>query len=126
VVKAHDILRFCDEIVRQYNPLRIILFGSHAYGKPRRESDVDLLVIMPYRGSEMKMAVRMLTELRPAFPVDLLVRRPGDTARRYREFDPLVREALDRGKVLYEQDRAGVDGKGARGLQQRRAAVSRA
>ena len=37
--------------------------------------------------------------------VDLLARRPEDTARRYEEGDPLIREALDRGKVLYERHR---------------------
>ena len=35
----------------------------------------------------------------------LLARNPEDTERRYREGDPLIREALDRGKVLYERHR---------------------
>ncbi|MBN1453622.1 MAG: nucleotidyltransferase domain-containing protein [Anaerolineales bacterium] len=39
-----------DEVVRQiaekFRPQKIILFGSYARGKPRPESDVDLLVVM--------------------------------------------------------------------------------
>ena len=31
----------------RFQPRKIILFGSYAYGKPHNESDVDLLVIMP-------------------------------------------------------------------------------
>jgi len=34
-----------------------------------------------------------------------VARRPEDTTRRYEEGDPLIREALDRGKVLYERHR---------------------
>ena len=37
------------QIADQYAPDKIILFGSYAYGKPRPESDVDLLVVMKYR-----------------------------------------------------------------------------
>ena len=46
------------------------------------------------------------------FSVDVLVRRPEDVARQYAEWDPLVREALDRGKVLYERDGAPVGTEG--------------
>jgi hypothetical protein len=42
------------------------------------------------------------------FPLDILARRPDDVARRYRESDPLVRDALDRGQVLYERRSARV------------------
>jgi hypothetical protein len=37
------------------------------------------------------------------FPLDLLARQPADTARRYAEGDPVIRDAFDHGKVLYEQ-----------------------
>ena len=41
---------FLKEVVRRIvsavDPERIILFGSHAYGKPKRESDLDLLVVV--------------------------------------------------------------------------------
>ena len=32
-------------IVEKFDPEEIILFGSHAYGKPTAWSDVDLLVV---------------------------------------------------------------------------------
>jgi len=41
---------FLKEVVRRIvsavDPERIILFGSHAYGKPKRGSDLDLLVVV--------------------------------------------------------------------------------
>jgi len=47
VISAGDIQRYCDAIARAFEPERIILFGSHAYGEPHRDSDVDVLVVMP-------------------------------------------------------------------------------
>ncbi|MEK6675863.1 MAG: nucleotidyltransferase domain-containing protein [Planctomycetota bacterium] len=100
-----SVLELTDRIVREFHPERIILFGSHAYGTPKEYSDVDLLVIMPFEGRGFDKAMEILKRIDPRIPLDLLVRRPDDTARRYAQFDPLIREALDSGKVLYEQNR---------------------
>src|SRR4051812_16841001 len=86
------------------HPEKIILLGSYAYGTPTENSDVDLMVVMNYRGREHAKALEILRAVRPPFSIDLLVRRPGATSRRYREFDPLVRGTLDRGKSLYERN----------------------
>jgi hypothetical protein len=42
------IRQICERIVERYNPEKIILFDSHAYGQPTLESDVDLLVVMKF------------------------------------------------------------------------------
>lgn len=39
------IRRFARQIAERFQPDKIILFGSYAYGTPHEESDVDLLVI---------------------------------------------------------------------------------
>jgi len=99
-----EIQRLAERIVQEFHPERIILFGSYAYGQPTPDSDVDLLVILPFQGRNLRMSLEILNRLNPRFSIDLLARRPDDTARRYAEGDPLIREALDRGKVLYERD----------------------
>jgi uncharacterized protein len=66
-------------------------------------SDVDLLVILPFEGRNFWKSLEILNRVDPPFPVDLSARRPDDMARRFAEGDPLIREALDRGKVLYER-----------------------
>ena len=91
------------EIAREFDPERIILFGSHAYGTAQEYSDIDLLVIMPFEGSGFDKSLEILDRVDPRFAIDLILRRPDDTERRYREFDPLIRDALDRGRVLYER-----------------------
>lgn len=90
-------------IIREFQPERIILFGSYAYGRPRPDSDVDLLVVLPFEGKGFRKSLEILDRISPDFPIDLLARQPQDTARRYAEGDPLIREALDRGRVLYER-----------------------
>jgi hypothetical protein len=73
-----------------------------------------MLVVMPFQGNAFDCATEVLRRIRSPFSVDLLIRRPADTARRYREFDPLIREALDHGKVLYERNRKGMGGQSGR------------
>jgi predicted nucleotidyltransferase len=91
-------------IVREFQPERVILFGSHATGHARPDSDVDLLVLLPFEGKSFRKSLEILNRVNPRFAVDLIARRPDDTARRYREGDPLIREALDHGQVLHERN----------------------
>ncbi|MBI5711278.1 MAG: nucleotidyltransferase domain-containing protein [Candidatus Eisenbacteria bacterium] len=107
-VDMRRIEELSERIAKRYKPERIILFGSYAYGNPSADSDVDLLVIMPFEGRALRKALEILNDVNPDFGVDLLARRPDDTRRRYSEGDPLIREALDRGKVLYERHDAGM------------------
>jgi len=41
----HVIEDVLQKIVAEYSPQKIILFGSHAYGQPDENSDIDLLII---------------------------------------------------------------------------------
>ena len=99
------ILDLSDRIVRQVAPDRIVLFGSYAYGTPDSGSDVDLLVVMPFEGKPYRKAAEIAASVHAGFPLDILVMRPEDVERRYREADPLVRDALDRGRALYDRHR---------------------
>jgi predicted nucleotidyltransferase len=105
MVDEKRIAELSERIVREFQPERIILFGSYAYGQPRPDSDVDLLVVLRFEGKGFYKSLEILNRVSPEFSVELLARRPEDTARRYAEGDPLIREALDRGKVLYERHR---------------------
>ncbi len=104
MVAMREVEELGRRIAEEFDPERIILFGSYAYGAPREDSDVDLLVILPYEGSGFRKSVEILQRVRPQFPIDLIARRPEDTQRRFREGDPLIREVLERGRVLYERN----------------------
>jgi predicted nucleotidyltransferase len=101
MVPRNKIKAYCDAIAREFKPEKIILFGSHAYGKPAPDSDVDLLVVMPrQRGVRTSLEIRR--RVSAGFPVDILVRAPGEIARRLDWGDSFVREIINRGRVMYE------------------------
>ena len=105
------IREYARRIGEQFQPDRIILFGSHAYGTPHADSDVDLLVIMPTRNLHSQ-SVKIRWELPAPFPLDLLVRTPRQIADRLKEGESFTTEVLKKGRVLYEKADAGVGAEG--------------
>ena len=66
-----------DRIVARFNPEKIILFGSHARGEGGQDSDVDLLVVMPVKGSKRKIRLNIRQALRDIhIPKDIIVSTP--------------------------------------------------
>jgi len=112
MVSRRDIRRVCAQIAREFQPQRIILFGSYAYGRPTPDSDVDLLVVMPFEGRAIDQAVKISSRLEHLFPIDLLVRTPHEIRQRLAWNDVVLREITSRGEVLYESSDAGMGGEG--------------
>jgi predicted nucleotidyltransferase len=100
-VPKSAIRRFAQEVAERFAPQKIILFGSHAYGTPHEDSDVDILVIMPCR-NEIDQAYKIRLAVERRFPMDLLVRKPQDIKWRLAEGDDFLQEIVSKGKVLYE------------------------
>jgi predicted nucleotidyltransferase len=94
------IRRTARQIADQFEPDRIILFGSYAYGNPGPDSDVDLLVVMGAR-DETNQAIRIRRAVEHPFPCDIIVRTPKNLRRRLELGDWFLREIVRRGKVLY-------------------------
>lgn len=101
MITMEQIQSVVNQIVELFQPERVILFGSHAYGEPTSESDVDLLVIMPFTGSVIEQMCRIRRLIQKPFPIDVIVKTPEEVAWRYEGYDPLVRYAVDHGKVLH-------------------------
>src|ERR1700704_1130973 len=83
------IRRFARQVAEHFQPDKIILFGSHAYGTPHADSDVDILGIMPAR-NQIDQALRIDRVLDPPFPLDLIVRTPGNMKWRLEEGDSFL------------------------------------
>ena len=96
------IRRYARAIAQRFQPDRIILFGSFAYGTPHADSDVDLLVIMPAR-SQHSQAYKIRLAFAAPFPMDLIVRTPENMKWRLEEGDSFLREIVSKGKVLYKR-----------------------
>ena len=93
---------FYQQIAREFQPERIVLFGSYANGIPNQYSDVDLLVIMPFEGSPLQQAARIISRLNPQLSVDLIVRTPEQVRDRLAMKDSFIEEIMERGKTVYE------------------------
>jgi predicted nucleotidyltransferase len=104
VTTAEWIPVIANRIVRDFQPLRIILFGSYARGEANAESDVDLLVVLPQVADKRKAAVEIRRALGD-LPVakDIIVTTPEEIARRGDLVGTVLRPALREGKVLYER-----------------------
>lgn len=104
MLSADLISSIIQQIVRDFRPLQIVLFGSHARGDAGPESDVDLLVVLPQVTDKRKTAIEIRRAL-VSFPVskDILVTTPEEIARRGDLVGSVLRPALREGKVLYER-----------------------
>lgn len=98
---VQDVVR---RIVERVQPEKVIAFGSWVEGRAGKDSDLDLLVILPIRGEESRF--RKSGEVRNAarnspFPMDIIVRSPEDIDRRLSVGDYFIHGILKHGRVLY-------------------------
>ena len=93
-----------ERIVNAMNPIKIILFGSYARGEATKDSDVDLLVVVPAIGNKRQDAIsvrRILADL----PVgkDIILTTPEELERRSAVIGSVLHPALREGRILYER-----------------------
>jgi predicted nucleotidyltransferase len=106
VVHAPDCLpEAIDRIAREFDPLRIILFGSWARGDARPDSDLDLLVVLPKVENKRRAAVDVMRALNE-LPIskDVVITTPREIAERGNVIGLVLRPALEEGIVVYERD----------------------
>lgn len=84
-ISQRTIAAFARQVARQFNPEKIILFGSYASGKPTEDSDVDILVIMPFKGRNPAKATEIWMATQPRFPIDIIVRKPAELKKRFKD-----------------------------------------
>ena len=101
-IPASIIREMVRQIAMEFQPQKIILFGSYARGNPRPESDVDLLVIMDTPLKEIEQALKIRRYLGVMFGLDLIVHTPKRIAQRVEMGDWFLRDVLKEGKVMYE------------------------
>ena len=91
-----------ERIVRGFDPLQIILFGSQARGDAHPQSDIDLLVVFAEIDDKRKTAVDIRIALAD-LPVakDILVSTPEELERHRTRIGSALRYAQREGKVLY-------------------------
>jgi predicted nucleotidyltransferase len=101
-------------IAENFNPEQIILFGSHAYGKPDAWSDVDLLVVMDTpMGEEFQKSLEIRRSLPSLnFGLDVVVRSRKVIEKRKKLGDWFLVDVTEKGKVLYERSNQRMGSQG--------------
>jgi uncharacterized protein len=104
-----QIQAFSQQIVEKFQPERIILFGSYAYGQPTEDSDVDLLVILPFEEMPVQTAIAIRRQIKSPFPLDLMARTPEQIQQRLDMGDFFIQDIINKGRILYEANHTRVD-----------------
>ncbi len=108
IVSEREIQEFCDRLVKEFNPDKVILFGSYARGEQREWSDVDIMVVMPFEGRSFDKELEMIDRLNAPSYCDLRAIQPALLEKRYREFDSVANDVIRNGKVLYDRYTQGL------------------
>lgn len=98
-------IKFLGELIKErFTPLKIILFGSYAYGNPKEESDIDLLVIMEtkehYPKESAKIRLYLDEHSSKVYPMEILVRSPQEIEKRIAQNDFFIKTILEKGIEL--------------------------
>jgi uncharacterized protein len=81
---------------------KVVLFGSHASGQARPDSDVDFLVIADSDLPRHKRSRDLYALLHPyPFPMDILVYTPEEVEKQLKDPDSFVATVLAEGTEVY-------------------------
>ena len=101
----NTILDIVDKIRQEYQPDKIILFGSYAYGHPDRDSDIDLLIVKDTQERPIDRRVKVaeiVSNPGRLTPLETIVLTSEEIRKRLQIGDQFLKEIMDRGEVLYE------------------------
>lgn len=88
------------KIVKEYQPEKIILFGSRAHGNERPDSDYDFIII---KDTKTRWIRRALEIPDVPFQADFFVYTPEEFQRMQEQGNLFLESALSNHTVLYER-----------------------
>ena len=101
-VEQEQIQALAQKIAEKFQPEKIILFGSYAWGKPNSDSDVDLFIVKDTKNTrDTARKISRLIFPRP-FPLDIIVYQPDKANERLARGDFFIQDIFSKGKLLYE------------------------
>lgn len=100
---GQKIKEIANKIVKEYQPEKIILFGSWAWGEPGPDSDADLLIVKKSQKPRVEREQAVQTFLYPQeMPLDFLIRTPEELNESINKNHNLfIEDIIRNGKVLY-------------------------
>ncbi|MBI4267947.1 MAG: nucleotidyltransferase domain-containing protein [Chloroflexi bacterium] len=108
MIRNKKIQKLIEEVVEkiktEYQPEKIILYGSYAYGKPTEDSDIDLFIIKETDKRRVDRFVevsQLIYQPGRGIPIEPMVYTPEEVEERLAIGDQFVEEVLSKGEVLY-------------------------
>lgn len=98
-----EIKRITNQVIKNYQPQKIILFGSAARGDFNENSDVDMLIVKDAPGRRVDRIKNLLFSVDYNLPFEPLVYTPQELKEREKLGDSFILEVLSQGQILYEQ-----------------------
>jgi predicted nucleotidyltransferase len=100
--------QIAEKIVKEVDPVKIILFGSYSRGDARPDSDIDLLIVEDQPFSENKNRWNEMIRIRQAIksikhPKDILVYSVEEVEKWRHSLNHIISKCLNEGKVIYER-----------------------
>lgn len=96
--------RLIDLLIREYQPQKVVLFGSYASGEIHADSDIDLLIIketdLPFykRGAQVR---RLIHPVRGTLPIDIIVLTPMELNTQLERGNVFLAQVLEKGELLF-------------------------
>lgn len=105
MVTINEIQAFVSEIVAEYDPEKVYLFGSYANNTATDDSDIDLFIIKKttQKKSERHIQVRKAIKTYPYVGMDIIVYTPDELKSGMKDVLNIGKEAIKTGKLLYER-----------------------
>lgn len=103
MITQKQISEIVKRVVENYHPDKIILFGSYAYGKPNKDSDLDLLIVKDDPASKIERHRKVRSYFKGLMiPVDVIVKTNEEFNRYKNIIGTIVYPAAKYGKVMYD------------------------
>lgn len=104
MITQYEIEKLIRTIIEIEQPDQIVLFGSYAYGEPKEDSDLDILVVKDYHLPRHKRGQQLLKSLSYVrFPLDILFYTPAEIVKWQDASLAFITTVISKGKVLYGQ-----------------------
>ncbi|WP_319203990.1 nucleotidyltransferase domain-containing protein [uncultured Ilyobacter sp.] len=92
-----------NKLIKEFNPKKIYVFGSYAWGSPTEDSDLDLMIITKDCGNkinEMRRGIRALRGI--GFSKDIIVESEHEFFENSKDINKIENEIYNRGYLIYE------------------------